>query len=223
MARRENATAKAESDDASADAWGFHVAMSAAEEADLVRRLKAGEEAAFEELVTVYQTRIYRLVFRMLGESGEAEDVAQDVFVTVFRRIESFRGDSKLSTWLYRVATNHAKNRIKYLGRRARGKKSELDESRQTPSSIGATSNVSHVPGPAEVLEGRQLEALIKRALSELSDEHRELVVLRDIEGLSYDELQEITGLTAGTVKSRLHRARLALTEKVKALRGDNQ
>lgn len=201
---------------------GFHVSMSAQDEQALVERLKAGENAAFEELVQLYQGRIYRLVFRMLGRADEAEDVAQDVFITVYQRIETFRGESKLSTWLYRVATNHAKNRIKYLSRRAHGRKNELDETRQTSDTIGATSNVAHVPRPDEVVEGRQLEVLVKRALDTLSDEHRELIVLRDIEGLSYEELQAITGLEQGTVKSRLHRARVALTTKVKELRGES-
>src|SRR5688572_15386744 len=97
-------------------------------EEQLVERLKRRDEAAFNELVTLYKARIFRLVLRMLGDRAEAEDLAQEVFITVFKSIDGFRGDSKLSTWLYRVATNHCKNRIKYLDRRARGKKRELDE-----------------------------------------------------------------------------------------------
>src|SRR5687768_10374102 len=114
--------------DRAAVAAGFHVPMADGDEDKLVERLKRRDEAAFNELVRLYQVKIFRLVFRMLGDRAEAEDLAQEVFVTVFKSIDGFRGDSKLSTWLYRVATNHCKNRIKYLGRRARGAKKELDD-----------------------------------------------------------------------------------------------
>ncbi|MEM9863829.1 MAG: sigma-70 family RNA polymerase sigma factor, partial [Myxococcota bacterium] len=137
-------------------------------------------------------------------------------------RIESFRGDSKLSTWLYRVATNHCKNRIKYLGRRARGKKKELDEIADASAIESATMSTSaQLPRPDEALAGRQIESFVQQALVALSNEQRELVVLRDIENMTYEELQTVTGLAAGTVKSRLHRARLALAQKVRELQNE--
>ncbi|MEM7603938.1 MAG: sigma-70 family RNA polymerase sigma factor [Myxococcota bacterium] len=203
-------------------AAGFHVKMAEGYEEDLVQRLKKQDEEAFNELVRLYQGRIFRLVFRMLGNREEAEDLAQEVFVTVFTRIESFRGDSKLSTWLYRVATNHCKNRIKYLGRRARGKKKELDEIADASAIESATMSTSaQLPRPDEALAGRQIESFVQQALVALSDEQRELVVLRDIENMTYEELQTVTGLAAGTVKSRLHRARLALAQKVRELQNE--
>ncbi|MEM9189810.1 MAG: sigma-70 family RNA polymerase sigma factor [Myxococcota bacterium] len=185
-------------------------------EAKLVERLKRRDEAAFNELIELYQGRIFRLVFRMLGDRGEAEDLAQEVFVTVFKSIDSFRGDSKLSTWLYRVATNHCKNRIKYLGRRARGNKKEFDEFADREAIESATMATSaQLPRPDEMANAKQTESFIRQARGELDDEQRQLVVLRDIENLTYDEIQKVTNLAEGTVKSRLHRARQALQKRV--------
>lgn len=205
-----------------AAAAGFHIPMPDGHEEQLVARLKRQDEAAFNELVELYQGRIFRLVFRMLGDRAEAEDLAQEVFVTVFKSIHGFRGDSKLSTWLYRVATNHCKNRIKYLGRRARGKKSEFDEIADARQVASATMNPSaQIPRPDEMAQGKQLEHFIRVALHELAEDHRELVVLRDLENLTYEAIQQKTGLPAGTVKSRLHRARLALAKRVRELQGE--
>lgn len=193
--------------------------MTDEEEKRLVARLKRQDEAAFNELVRMYQSRIYRLTYRMLGDAGEAEDLAQEVFVTVFKAIPRFREESKLSTWMYRVATNHCKNRIKFLQRRARGKKREFDEiadANQVASASMSTS--SRLPRPDELTQGRELEELVRLALAELRDEQRELIVLRDIEHHTYEEIQERTGLNLGTIKSRLHRARAILVERVKAL-----
>lgn len=205
--------------DRAAAAAQFHVVMPDGYEEQLVERLQRRDEAAFNELVRLYQGRVYRVVLRMLGDEAEAEDLAQEVFVTVFKSIDQFRGDSKLSTWLYRVAINHAKNRLKYMKRRARGSHKEFDEVGDREGIESATMNTSHqVPRPDHALEGRQTEGIIQQALRELPDDHRELVVLRDVQQLSYEEIQEVTGLASGTVKSRLHRARLALVEKVRLL-----
>lgn len=202
-----------------AAAAGFHVPMPDGYEEKLVARLKRRDEAAFNELIQLYQGRIYRLVFRMLGDRAEAEDLAQEVFITVFKSIDGFRGDSKLSTWLYRVATNHCKNRIKYLQRRARGKKKEFDEVAQHNALESATMNpTSQIARPDEMLEAYQKEAILKAAIAQLDDDHRTLIVLRDIEHLTYEQIQEITGLAEGTVKSRLHRARHALRDKVRRM-----
>ena len=193
-------------------------------EEQLVERLKRRDEAAFSELVRLYQTRIFRLVLRMLGDRAEAEDVAQEVFITVFKAIDSFRGDSKLSTWMYRVATNHCKNRIKYLDRRARGKKQELDELAEHGTLESASmSSSSQIARPDQQVEANQIELIVRAAIGELDEDQRELVILRDVENLSYEEIQQITGLPEGTVKSRLHRARLALAKAVAKATGDRR
>ncbi len=158
----------------------------------------------------------------MMSDRGEAEDVAQEVFVTVFKNIDGFRGDSKLSTWMYRIATNHCKNRIKYLSRRARGQKKELDEIADRDALESATMSTSaQVPRPDDMAHAKQTEQIIQTALAELAEDQRELVVLRDVENMTYEEIQSITGLPEGTVKSRLHRARLALQRRVQELQGE--
>jgi RNA polymerase sigma-70 factor (ECF subfamily) len=202
-----------------ATAAGFHVPMPEGYEEKLVERLKRRDEAAFNELIRLYQGRIFRLVFRMLGDRSEAEDLAQEVFITVFKSIDGFRGDSKLSTWLYRVATNHCKNRIKYLDRRARGKKKEFDEIAEHGAIESASMDpTTHIARPDQMLEAMQKERILQLAIAALDDEHRELIVFRDIEHMTYEQIQEITGLPEGTVKSRLHRARHALREHVRRL-----
>ncbi len=202
--------------DREARAAGFHVPMPDGYEERLVERLKRRDEAAFSELMRLYQTKIFRLVFRMVGDRAEAEDLAQDVFLTVFKSIDGFRGDSKLSTWMYRVAANHCKNRIKYLGRRARSGKQEFDEIADRDAVESASMSTSaQVHRPDEMLQATQTESAIQKALNALPEDQRELVILRDIENLTYEEIQGVTGLPEGTVKSRLHRARVALQENL--------
>ena len=212
----ERARSLSELEHAAAAAAGFHVPMPEGYEEQLVERLKRRDEAAFNELVRAYEKRVFRLVLRMLGDRAEAEDVAQDVFITVFKSIDSFRGESKLSTWMFRVATNHCKNRIKYLDRRARGKKGELDElSEHDALESASMSSSSMVARPDQQAEANQIESIVRAAIAELDEDQRELVVLRDVENMSYEEIQQITGLPEGTVKSRLHRARLQLAKAV--------
>lgn len=195
--------------------------LTAADEQRLVKRLKRREELAFHELVVRHQGTIYNLCLRMIAQPTEAEDVAQEVFVRSFLAIDTFRGDSSLGTWLYRIAINLCKNRIKYLSRRRQGAAFTVDdvpEGELVRSVAGGLSVGEPAPRPDEALSGNQTETLIQRALAEVEPEFRELLVLRDIEGLSYAEVVQITGLAEGTVKSRLHRARTALKAAYEAL-----
>jgi RNA polymerase sigma-70 factor (ECF subfamily) len=202
--------------DSAAAAAGFHVPMPDGYEEKLVERLKRRDEAAFNEVVRLYQERVFRLVLRMLGDRAEAEDVAQEVFITVFKSIDGFRGDSKLSTWLYRVATNHCKNRIKYLERRARGKKKEFDEIAEHDTLESATMSPSaQVARPDQQAEANQIELIVRAAIMELDEDQRVLVIMRDVENMSYEEIQQETGLPEGTVKSRLHRAKGLLRDEL--------
>lgn len=189
------------------------------DETEFLERLRARDEAAFNQLVGRYQTQVFRIAFRMLGNREEAEDLTQEVFVTVFKAIDSFRGDSKFSTWLYRVATNQAKNRLKYLVRRARGATLPFDEQLDDRGPLGAP--LGEVHRPDELTSARQTQEMVQRALVRLDADQRELIVLRDLELLSYEEIQEVTGLALGTVKSRLHRARVALFKVVSELTGE--
>jgi RNA polymerase sigma-70 factor (ECF subfamily) len=177
----------------------------------LIRKLRERDEKAFREIVERYRDTIYNLTYRMLGNREEAEDVSQEVFITVFKSIESFRGDSKFSTWMYRIAVNHCKNRIKYLSRRHDRDQSEYDEEVEGDQAAGAATAPTPIPRPDKQLEGVELEQIMQRCIAALDEEHRLVVVLRDVEDLSYEEICAITSLPVGTVKSRLHRARLAL------------
>lgn len=189
----------------------------------LLERLRRRDEAAFNELVRLYQARVFSVVVRMIGDRAEAEDIAQEVFIAIFKSIESFRGESKFSTWIFRIATNHCRNRIKYLGRRARGSHDEFDAVASRSALDSATQTTSLISRPDTLLEESRMFSLVQRALETLDEEHRELVVLRDVEGLPYEEIQEITGLAEGTVKSRLHRARVALKASVERLQGEKR
>lgn len=181
----------------------------------LVRRLRDRDEQAFRELMAEHRDKVYNLTLRMLGNRAEAEDVSQEVFIQVFKTIDSFREESKLSTWLYRVAVNLCKNRIKYLSRRQDRNKDQLDETNEASASSAVAAPGGPPPRPDRAVEGAQIEKVLQDAIATLDEDHRVLVVLRDIEDLSIEEICAITGLPDGTVKSRLHRARLALRKKV--------
>jgi len=184
-------------------------------EALLLRRLRARDERAFEEVVVLYRDRVFGLILRMVGNREEAEDLAQEVFITVLKSIDSFRGEAKFSTWLYRIAANHTKNRMKYLQRRAYKATSEYDEAAERAVERGEAPSATRAFNPEAAMAGAQLDRVMQGAIAELDEDHRELVVLRDMEELSYEEIVDITGLNEGTVKSRLHRARTALKEIV--------
>jgi RNA polymerase sigma-70 factor, ECF subfamily len=182
----------------------------------LIARLRKRDEQAFNEVVRLHGDKVFNLVLRMVGTRAEAEDIAQEVFVTVFKSIDSFRGESKFTTWLLRIAANHSKNRIKYLARRANDR-ADGGADAATLADEGKAPVQGHIGTPDRLLEAAQTERLMQAAIAQLDEDHRLLVVLRDIEELAYEEICEITGLPEGTVKSRLHRARMALKELVEA------
>lgn len=184
-------------------------------ETRLVRRLRDRDERAFREMVDEYGDRVFNLTYRMLGSREEAEDLAQEVFITVFKSIDTFRGDSKFSTWLYRITANHCKNRIKYLARRHERGKAELDERAEGGADGPSLAAPRPSPRPDLQMEGAEMERVLQEAIADLEEEQRILVILRDVEDLSYEEICAITELPEGTVKSRLHRARLALRKKL--------
>jgi RNA polymerase sigma-70 factor (ECF subfamily) len=187
-------------------------------ESRLVSRLQERDEAAFREMVRSYGQRVYNLVFRMLGNREEAEDLAQEVFVTVFKSIDGFRGDSKLSTWIYRIAVNHCKNRHKYLARRMIHARAPLESADRDAAGRDGGPTMSlqaQISQPDKLLEGLQLEEALQREIAALDEEQRLLIVLRDVQGLSYQEIAAITALPEGTVKSRLHRARMTLKDRL--------
>ena len=179
-------------------------------ERKLIRQLKARDEDAFSELVRIHQHKIFNLVYHILGNRSEAEDVAQEVFVSVFKYIDGFRGDAQLSTWLYRVATNTARNRAKYLARRSHRSHQSFEDTAENKFSDNPAAP-NRPSSPAEVAMGKELEEVLQEGLQSLPEIHRTIMVLRDVEHLSYDEIAAVVELPVGTVKSRLFRARAAL------------
>jgi RNA polymerase sigma-70 factor, ECF subfamily len=180
-------------------------------------RLRARDERAFQELVGQYGDRVFGLVLRFVGNRAEAEDLAQEVFVTVWKSIETFRSESTLSTWLLRIAANHAKNRLKYLALRATDRRGLERAPEAALADVRGTATHAHVHAPDAALEAAQRGSARERAIATLDEDQRLVVILRDVEELSYEEICEITGVPEGTVKSRLHRARLALKARLEA------
>ena len=192
-------------------------APSVPEDGALVLRVAAGDDEAFGELVRRYEHRIYAFCARMLHDKEEAEDVAQDVFLTLYRSAGDFRGESQFSTWLFRIAKNQTLNRIKYLERRGRSKKRSLDEHADDgPKALPD----ARAERPDDRIADRQTADLVHEAIGALAEDHRAVVVLRDMEDLSYEEISDITGLPIGTVKSRIHRGRTALAKRLSRIFG---
>lgn len=186
---------------------------------EIIGRCKEGDRIAFNELVLRHQRRVFNLCYRILGNRDEAEDVAQEVFITVFRAIKSFRGDSSFTTWLHRVATNHCKNRLKYLKRRRYFQTSSIDDTLETQDGdIKKEYHDEEETSPEEDVQRSQVADEIETAINNLDDDYRVVIVLRDVQGLSYQEIADVLELKEGTVKSRIHRARLELQGKLEHL-----
>jgi len=193
-----------------------------ASEARFIERLRARDERAFNELVKKYERRVFGLLLRLIGRRDEAEDLAQEVFVQVFKAVGGFRGESKLSTWIFRIAVNLSKNRTKYLARRKADSQDHFDGvADEVPLHRAKDSSLAIIARPDEIYSGMQLEAIVERSIGELEPEFREVLILRDVEDMSYEEIAEITGLADGTVKSRIHRARLQLKQAVEIAIGE--
>jgi RNA polymerase sigma-70 factor (ECF subfamily) len=175
----------------------------------LLSRLRRGDPEAFEVLVREHQDRVFDFCVRMVGDREEASDLVQEIFVSVHQNLGKFREDAKLSTWIFRISKNQCINRLKYLKRRGRGRSDEYGEVGEDVLSgaMGAP------PTPDAALEAARERARVQWAISQLEPDARMLVALRDIEGLSYEEIIDITELPEGTVKSRLHRAREKLAD----------
>jgi RNA polymerase sigma-70 factor (ECF subfamily) len=184
------------------------------EDRTLVRRLCAAEEAAYEELLQRFEHPIYNLVCRLTDHPADSADVTQEVFFKVFRSIGSFRGKSSLKTWIYRIVVNEARNhRRSFL--RHRKQEVRLEPDAETPGCSEWVPDPG--PSPFEIALDREAEHLIELALSEMNPNFRAAVVLRDIEGMPYDEIAEILEISLGTVKSRIMRGREALKDRLTA------
>ena len=172
-------------------------------ERELIARLQKRDEAAFEELIRQYEKKVYTLCFRMCSNSEDAEEAAQDAFLALWRGIDRFRQESSLSTWIYRLATNAC---IDTLRRRKKQSGSvSLDDEELFVDAVDTS------PQPQETVEYREAQKLLQEGLSALPEEYRKVLILREIEGLSYTEIAECASLELGTVKSRISRGRSLL------------
>ena len=184
---------------------------SALSDAELVGRFKEGDRSAYAEIVRRYQDRVYTLCLRWMGDREVAEEVAQDVFLALFKSLSRFRGDSQLSTWVYRVVVNHCKNRKLYRRRRKMEQHEALEGSAPETDDGPVRQLADSGPGTDAPLHTREANELLYAALDQLDEEQRQIILMRDVQDLSYEEIADILGLARGTVKSRLHRARATL------------
>lgn len=179
-------------------------------EEELVKRARDGDSAAFETLMHDYFKRIYNIAFRIAGNADDAADMTQETMIKLLRNIKSFKGESKFSTWVYRVATNTCLDELKKLRKNnARSLSDSFDTGEgEIPYDVEDTA-----PTPEQSAEKHELRDMVAKAVLRLSGDHRAAIVLRDIRGFSYTEIAEILGCSEGTVKSRISRARAQLKQ----------
>jgi RNA polymerase sigma-70 factor (ECF subfamily) len=181
---------------------------------ELVARVRAGEREAFDQLTARYQRRLLRLVLRLLNDQAEAEDVVQETFIKAYRALRRFRGESAFFTWLYRIAINTAKNAL--LARGRRGMVGGVGAGRN--EAIAEEERLREVDTPESALASKQIVNTVNAAMDALPIDLRTAIALREIEGLSYEEIAEIMGCPIGTVRSRIFRAREAIAHRLRPL-----
>ena len=179
--------------------------LSHLDEADCIARAQRGETAAFSELVARHQDRLYRYLVRLTRSAEDARELMQETFLSAYEALPRWRPDARLGTWLFRIAHNQAVDRLR---RARRVDFVALDESH-------GERLAAETPGPDAVLQTRQRLQALERALARLPAEHREILLLRDIEGMPYEDIAQVLGIGLGTVKSRIARARAGLLEKM--------
>ncbi|HPI94491.1 MAG TPA: sigma-70 family RNA polymerase sigma factor [Deltaproteobacteria bacterium] len=187
------------------------------EDERLIRAFTAGDTAAFDALVIRYKDMVYTMCYYLLGDADEAADHAQETFVKVYRSLNAFRFESSFSTWLYTIALNTCRNRLKSLSYRLRRKTVSLDDTDETGRAVMEIADESCQPNGE--LEKKELMKHVRQAIAGLSVDHRTVIVLCDVKGLSYEEICRITGLDMGTVKSRISRARNELRARLRGYR----
>lgn len=184
-----------------------------------LERLRARDMAAFDLFVNERSAEVYSLLYRLTEDAEEARDLTQETFLRAFKHIDSFRGDADLKTWLYRIAINQARNRWRWWKRRKKDSIISLDISdRDDDEPLSARISSNNERDPEQNLLARERETALLKALKTLKQDFREAVILRDIEGLSYEEIADTLEISVGTVKSRIARGRLELRKKLSSL-----
>ena len=181
---------------------------------ELVKRVQRGDSAAFDLLVRKYQHRIAALIGRYVADWSECQDVAQETFIRAYRAIGNFRGDAQFYTWLHRIAVNTAKNHLVAMGRRPPGADIDVADAEQFDSGIRLRDSDT----PEREMMRRQMEQTVLRAVEGLPEELRVAISLREVDGLSYEEIAQRMGCPVGTVRSRIFRAREAIDQELKPL-----
>lgn len=185
-------------------------------ETQFIERLKQGDASAFEVLIADRSGEVYGLLYRLTENAEEARDLTQETFLRAFQSISQFRGDSDLRTWIYRIAINQARNRWRWWRRRRRDVTVSLDTTDiQGNQPLVETLRAERERSPEQETLARERERVLRKALQGLSNSYREAVILRDIEGFTYEEIAETLGINVGTVKSRLARGRQELRERL--------
>jgi len=188
---------------------------SSDQDAALVRAIQAGDMAAFDKLVIKHKDKLFSMVYWFMGDYQEANDCAQGTFIKVFKSLKKFRFESSFSTWLYRIAINTCKNKLKSSAYRWKKKTVSLENPESSKDGALFFEIKDDSPSPVNELEKKERLTLIQKAINALPEEQNRVIVLRDIQGLSYHEIADITGLNLGTVKSKLARARMELRNKL--------
>lgn len=183
---------------------------------ELVQQVQQGDKRAFDLLVIKYQRRIMRLLTRMISDPAEVEDVAQETFIKAYRALPQFRGESNFYTWLYRIAINSARNWQAARGRRPLVAHEFENEEGETFSSLDTLTDINT---PESMLVSRQVADTVNAAINQLAPELRTAIVLREIEGLSYEEIAQTMDCPIGTVRSRIFRARETIAEQLRKVR----
>ncbi|OZI24818.1 RNA polymerase sigma factor RpoE [Bordetella genomosp. 7] len=184
-------------------------------DAELVARVQRGDKKAFDLLVLKYQRKILRLLGRMIRDPAEVEDVAQEAFIKAYRALPQFRGESAFYTWLYRIAVNTARNWLASAGRRPSAPNAIETEDGET---FNETDNLTDISTPEAVLASREIAQTVNAVIEELPEELRTAIVLREIEGMSYEDIAQSMDCPIGTVRSRIFRAREAIASRLRPL-----
>ncbi len=193
---------------------GDTVETTSQSDQQLVQRVKKGDKRAFDLLVLKYQHKILSLVSRYVRDVGEVQDVTQEAFIKAYRALPKFRGDSQFYTWLYRIAINTAKNHLMAKGRRPPG--SDIDV--QDAEYFESASQLKDIESPESHLFGEELREIVNKALSQLPEDLRTAVTLREFDGLSYEDIADVMDCPVGTVRSRIFRAREAIERRIEPL-----
>jgi len=190
--------------------------VRSAVEDQFLDKLRRGEAAAFERLVVERSSDVYALLYRLTSDAEEARDLTQETFLRAFQSISRFRGDADLKTWIYRIAINQARNRWRWWKRRRRDVTVSLDDNRGlSEQPLSASLRNEDAPDPEQETLAHEREGHLRGALLGLRSAYREAVILRDVEGFSYEEIATTLEISIGTVKSRLSRGRLELRRKL--------